>query len=179
MTRYRTLEFDSAVATAAPLVHHAMPYIAHTAIRTRGTAGGSLAYADPAAELPAVTMALGARYRAISAQGERWIAAEDFFLDQFVTALTPEEILTEITIPAMPAHSGWGFYECARRHGDRVMMGAAAVVTLDREGACTERTAGLPKRRAHASPGAESRGTAGGPDRKRGGDRSGRADGGV
>ncbi len=136
MTRYRSLEFDPTVTACAPLVHSAVPFIAHTAIRTRGTAGGSLAYADPAAELPAVTLALGARYKAHSAGGERWIQAEDFFRDLFVTVLTPEEILTEIEIPPQAARSGWGFHESARRHGDRVMMGVSAIVTLNEQGAC-------------------------------------------
>jgi aerobic carbon-monoxide dehydrogenase medium subunit len=79
MTRYQTLEFDATVREFVPLMHHAVPYIAHTAIRSRGTMGGSLAYADPAAEMPSVTLALDARYKAISARGERWIHAEDFF----------------------------------------------------------------------------------------------------
>ncbi len=136
MTRYRGLECDPLVAEAAPLIHYSIPFIAHTAIRNRGTAGGSLAYADPAAELPSVTLALGARYKAVSAGAERWIPAEDFFLDQFVTALTPEEVLTEIAIPPAPERSGWGFHESARRHGDRVMMGVSAVVHLDGQGNC-------------------------------------------
>jgi CO/xanthine dehydrogenase FAD-binding subunit len=137
MTRYHTLEHDPLIRRSAPLVHTAIPYIAHTAVRTRGTIGGSLAYADPAAELPAVTMALGARYRAISTGGERWIAAEDFFQNSFVTDLQPDEILVEIVLPTSQPRSGWAFREVARRQGDRVMMGAAAVVHLDESGVCT------------------------------------------
>jgi aerobic carbon-monoxide dehydrogenase medium subunit len=136
MTRYQTLEFDPTVRDFAPLMHHAVPYIAHTAIRSRGTMGGSLAYADPAAELPAVTLALDARYKAISAHGERWIQAEDFFLNMFSTALQPEEMLVEVSIPAMPERSYWAFHEIARRHGDRVLTGAAAVVTVNEDGTC-------------------------------------------
>jgi aerobic carbon-monoxide dehydrogenase medium subunit len=134
MTRYQTLEFDPTVRDFAPLMHGAVPYIAHTAIRSRGTMGGSLAYADPAAEMPAVTLALDARYKAISTRGERWIPAEDFFLNMFATALQPDEMLVEVSIPAMPPHSYWAFHEVARRHGDRVLSGAAAVITVSEDG---------------------------------------------
>jgi aerobic carbon-monoxide dehydrogenase medium subunit len=85
--------------------------------------GGSLAYADPAAEMPAVTLALDARYKAISTRGERWIPAEEFFLNMFSTALQPDEMLVEVSIPAMPPRSYWAFHEVARRHGDRVLSG--------------------------------------------------------
>jgi carbon-monoxide dehydrogenase medium subunit len=136
MVRYRQIERDPLIAQHAPLVQSAIPYIAHTAIRTRGTIGGSLAYADPAAELPAVTLALEARYRVRSAAGERWIEARDFFQDSFLTALAPEEILVEVVLPAQPSRTGWGFHELARRQGDRVMMGVAAAVSLDESGTC-------------------------------------------
>jgi aerobic carbon-monoxide dehydrogenase medium subunit len=136
MTRYQTLEFNPTVLEFAPLMHHAAPYIAHTAIRSRGTMGGSLAYADPAAEMPAVTLALDARYKAISTRGERWIHAEDFFQDMFFTALEPDEILVEISLPALPERTYWAFHEVARRHGDRVLAGTAAVVTVNEDGTC-------------------------------------------
>jgi aerobic carbon-monoxide dehydrogenase medium subunit len=134
MTRYQTLEYDPTVREFAPLMHHAVPYIAHTAIRSRGTMGGSLAYADPAAEMPAVTLALDARYKAISTRGERWIPAEEFFLNIFSTALQPDEMLVEVSIPVMPERSYWAFHEVARRHGDRVLSGAAAVITVSEDG---------------------------------------------
>ncbi len=136
LTRQRALEFNPLIEHHAPLMHQAVPFIAHPAIRNRGTIGGSLAYADPAAEQPAVNLALGARFRAASTRGSRWIAAEDFFRGFSWTALEPDEILVEIEIPARAAHSGWGFSETARRHGDRAMMGAAAVVNLDDNGNC-------------------------------------------
>jgi aerobic carbon-monoxide dehydrogenase medium subunit len=136
MTRYQTLEFDATIREFVPLMHHAVPYIAHTAIRSRGTMGGSLAYADPAAEMPSVTLALDARYKAISARGERWIHAEDFFQDMFFTVLEPDEILMEISLPALPERTYWSFHEVARRHGDRVLAGAAAVVTVNEDGTC-------------------------------------------
>jgi carbon-monoxide dehydrogenase medium subunit len=138
MTRQRTLEMDKTIEQALPLMHEAVPYVAHVAIRTRGTIGGSLAYADPAAEQPTITTALGARFKAVSTLGERWIAAEDFFVHTNHNALRSDEALVEIAIPAMQSGTGWGFEEVARRNGDRVMMGVAAVVTLDESGVCTE-----------------------------------------
>ncbi|MGH2592491.1 MAG: FAD binding domain-containing protein [Anaerolineae bacterium] len=138
MTRQRRLERDPLVAQFAPLLHEAMPHVAHPQIRNRGTLGGSLAHADPAAELPVVTVALGARFRAQSANGERWIAADQFFHGMFTTELTPEEILVEVALPAMPPGAGWSFMEFARRHGDYALMGVAAWVTLDERGICQQ-----------------------------------------
>ena len=138
LTRQRRLEFDPLVAMRAPLMHQAVPYVAHPVIRNRGTLGGSLAYADPAAEQPAVNLALGARFRAVNQRGSRWIAAEDFFRGFSRTALRPDELLVEVEIPPMAERTGWGFCETARRQGDRVMMGVAALVTLDEAGDCRQ-----------------------------------------
>ena len=138
MTRQRTLELDETIRTALPLMHEAVPYVAHVAIRTRGTIGGSLAYADPAGEQPTINIALDARLKAVSTKGERWIAAEDFFLHTNHNALKGDEALVEIVIPAMKPGTGWGFEEVARRNGDRVMMGVASVVKLDKNGVCQE-----------------------------------------
>ena len=103
MTRHRAVERSEDVRVAAPLVHEAMPFIAHAAIRTRGTIGGSLAHADPAAELPAVMLALDARIRVENVQGSREVPAADFFTGLFSTALESGELVTEITIPATQA----------------------------------------------------------------------------
>jgi CO/xanthine dehydrogenase FAD-binding subunit len=138
MTRQRTLELDETIEEALPLMHEAVPYVAHVAIRTRGTIGGSLAYADPAGEQPTINIALEARLKAVSTRGERWIAAEDFFLHTNHNALKADEALLEIAIPTMRPGTGWGFEEVARRNGDRVMMGVASVVKLDEEGLCHE-----------------------------------------
>jgi carbon-monoxide dehydrogenase medium subunit len=108
--------------------------VAHPQIRNRGTLGGSLAHADPAAELPVVALALDARLRAQSASGERWIEAADFFQGLFTTALAVDEMLVEIALPALPARTGTAFIEFARRRGDYALMGVAAVVTLDEAG---------------------------------------------
>lgn len=138
MVRQRRLERDPLVAGMAPLLHEAVPFIAHPQIRNRGTFGGSLAHADPAAELPALAVALGARFRLQRAGGDRWVAAEDFFAGLFATALEPDEILVEAAIPPSPARTGWAFLEVARRHGDYAQVGVAARVTLDDSGRCHE-----------------------------------------
>src|SRR6185369_11861995 len=100
--------------------------------------GGSLAHADPAAELPAVAVALGARLRLARAGSERWVEAGDFFAGLFSTALEPDEILTEVELPPPPPRTGWAFLEIARRHGDFAQAGVAARVSLDGEGRCRE-----------------------------------------
>jgi carbon-monoxide dehydrogenase medium subunit len=138
MVRQRRLERDPLVAGMAPLLHEAMPFIAHPQIRNRGTFGGSLAHADPAAELPALAVALGARFRLRRAGGDRWVAAEDFFAGLFATALEPDEMLVEAAVPPSPARTGWAFLEVARRHGDYAQVGVAARVTLDESGRCRE-----------------------------------------
>ena len=131
MTRQSTVERAPLIAERAPLVREAMPHIAHPQIRTRGTFGGSIAHADPAAELPAVTVALGARYRVRNKAGERWIPAEEFFVGLFTTLLQPDEVLVEIALPAMPPRSGWSFQEVARQSGAYGLVGVATRVTSD------------------------------------------------
>jgi len=136
MTRQRAVERSDAVRSAAPLLAEAMPFIAHPQIRNRGTVGGSLAHADPAAELPAVMLALEARFRARGPQGERWIPAGEFFTGILETALGPDELLLEVAVPKSPARTGYAFAELARRRGDYALVGVAARVTLDRRGRC-------------------------------------------
>lgn len=138
MTRQRTVERNQLVAERAPLVHDAMPYIAHVQIRNRGTFGGSLAHADPAAELPAIAVTTNARLKLQSSTGERWVDAEDFYIALFTTELTPQEIVTEIDLPPMAAKTGWSVQEVSRRQGDYAMAGATALVTLDESGSCKQ-----------------------------------------
>jgi CO/xanthine dehydrogenase FAD-binding subunit len=138
MTRERELEFNPLIASWAPLLAEAAPHIAHPQIRNRGTIGGSIVNADPAAELPVLMLALRSRLKAKSVSGERWIEAQDFFLGMFTTALEPEEILVEIELPANPPRTGWSFMEVAPRAGDYALMGIAALVTLDRNGKCEQ-----------------------------------------
>jgi carbon-monoxide dehydrogenase medium subunit len=103
-----------------------MPHIAHPAIRNRGTVGGSIAYADPAAELPACLLALGGEVRAQGPNAERWIGADDFFRGLFETALAPGEMVTAIRVPPATADCRFGFAELTRRHGDYALVGLAA-----------------------------------------------------
>lgn len=138
MTRQRRLERDPLIKEAAPLLAETVPWIAHPQIRNRGTIGGSLAHADPAAELPAVMVALRARFRLVKAGGERWVPATDFFAGLFTTALEPDEVLAEIDLPPFPERTGWSFLEIARRHGDYAQVGLAAQVTLEEDGRCRE-----------------------------------------
>ena len=136
MRRERQLEFDPVVAKWSPLLVEAMPHVAHPQIRNRGTLGGSLAHADPAAELPVIMLALGARLKARSASGERWIDVQNFFSGMFSTDLAPEEVLVEIELPSSPPRTGWSFLEVAPRAGDYASMGVAALLTLDENGVC-------------------------------------------
>ncbi|CAN5478708.1 xanthine dehydrogenase family protein subunit M [soil metagenome] len=136
MTRQRAAERSDPVARRAPLVHETLPFVAHPQIRNRGTIGGSIAHADPAAELPAVMLALEARFHLRSAQGTRSLAAEEFFTGLFGTALEAAELLTEVEIPFPPQRSGFAFSEISRRHGDYALAGVAAAVTLDQRGRC-------------------------------------------
>jgi len=138
MTRQRYLERSVTVRDFAPLLRETLPHIAHVQIRNRGTIGGSLAHADPAAELPAVAVALDARLLLRSIRGERSIAARDFFVALFTTDLTPDEVLTEIVLPSLPKRTGTAFVEFARRSGDYAIAGCAAVVTLEESGVCSD-----------------------------------------
>jgi carbon-monoxide dehydrogenase medium subunit len=136
MTRQRSLERDPLVRQRAPLIHEMMPYVAHPQIRNRGTLGGSLAHADPAAELPVAMVALGARFRARGPAGERWVPAEEFFRGMFFTALETGEILLEVELPPRPQRTGWAFLEVSRRRGDYAMAGVAVELRLAPDARC-------------------------------------------
>jgi len=126
LARQEALERSPLVREHAPLIASALPHVGHSAIRTRGTIGGSLALADPAAELPACAVALGATIRAGRRGGTRDIPADEFFRGLYTTALAPGEIVTEILVPRPAAGWRWGFDELARRHGDFALAGVAA-----------------------------------------------------
>ena len=131
MTRQRTAERSALIAAAVPLLAEALPWVGHSAIRNRGTIGGSLAHADPAAELPAVAVCLDARFTLRGPAGERTLAAREFFRGYLTTALAPTEMLTEVWFPSALPGSGAAWIEFARRHGDYALVGVAAVVTLE------------------------------------------------
>jgi carbon-monoxide dehydrogenase medium subunit len=138
MTRHVQVEKSPKVADIYPLLHATMPKIAHPQIRNRGTFGGSIAHADPAAELPALLRAVGGRVKAQSARGSRWIPADDFFQGFFTTALAEDELITEVHLPPLPANSGWAVEEVSRRHGDFALVGVMAVVGVDASGRCEQ-----------------------------------------
>jgi CO/xanthine dehydrogenase FAD-binding subunit len=129
------VEHDAGVAAQVPLLVEALRYVAHPPIRHRGTVCGSIAHADPAAELPAAALALDATLRAASAGGTRDIAARDFFRGPFMTALEPGELLEEVVFPPMPDGTGFAVTELARTHGNFAVAGAIATIRLDGAGA--------------------------------------------
>jgi CO/xanthine dehydrogenase FAD-binding subunit len=130
LTRHYQLETSPLVARHLPVLSCAMTHVAHLAIRNRGTIGGSLAHADPAAELPMMALLLDAELRIASAAGERTIAARDFFLGALTVDLAAGEIITEVVLPKLPPRTGWGFEEVARRHGDFALAAVAATLTV-------------------------------------------------
>ena len=130
MTRQADAEAHPLVRARAPLLAEALGLVAHLAIRSRGTIGGSLAHADPAAELPAVALALDAAVTVEGPAGRRTVAAEDFFLGYLATALAPGEVVTEVVVPARPAGLGSAFVEFSRRPGDFALAGVAVVLAL-------------------------------------------------
>jgi CO/xanthine dehydrogenase FAD-binding subunit len=135
LTRQARLERSPITAEHWPLLTDALAFVAHAQIRNRGTVGGSVAHADPAAELPVACAALDARFHVRSAErGDRVIGWRDFFVTHLTTSLEPDELLVEVEIPALPAGAGWAFTEYARRHGDFALGGAAAVVSMNGSG---------------------------------------------
>jgi carbon-monoxide dehydrogenase medium subunit len=134
MTRQRAAERSALVRERCPLLAAALPLVGHPPIRNRGTVGGSLAHADPAAELPAVAAALDAELVVRGPSGERVARPDAFFLTYLTTTLEPTELLVEVRFPAWPAGAGWAFEELSRRHGDFAIVGVAAVLQLDSQG---------------------------------------------
>ena len=125
LVRWRDILDDKRLDTAHPLLKDAVSHVAHYQIRNRGTVGGSIAHADPAAEMPGICQTCDAVITAVGKGGARTIKAADFFQGALTTALEPDEIVTEIHLPAWPAARRWGFQEFARRRGDFAMAGVA------------------------------------------------------
>jgi carbon-monoxide dehydrogenase medium subunit len=130
LTRHHQLETSPVIARHLPVLSCAMTHVAHLAIRNRGTIGGSLSHADPAAELPMMAMLLDAELKVVSTTGTRTIAAQDFFRDALSVDLAEDEMVTEIVLPKLPQHTGWGFEEIARRSGDFALAAVAVTLTL-------------------------------------------------
>ena len=137
LMRQRALERNADLEDWNPLLAAAVPLIGHFQIRNRGTVGGSLVHADPAAELPAVSVTLGAEFVLASASGERVVSAEDFYLGYMATAIEANEVLTEIRVPAWKAGRLWAIDEVSRRKGDFAMVGVALWVDMNGD-ACAD-----------------------------------------
>jgi carbon-monoxide dehydrogenase medium subunit len=143
MVRWRDILDDARLAKAHPLLVAAVKHVAHYQIRNRGTVGGSIAHADPAAEMPGIAVACDADIAVSGRDGARVIRAADFFLGALTTALEPDEIITEIRLPAWPAGRRFGFEEFALRRGDFAIAAAAVFYDLDRSGRAVNARAGV------------------------------------
>jgi carbon-monoxide dehydrogenase medium subunit len=130
LTRHHQLETSPVISRCFPVLAAAMRHVAHLAIRNRGTIGGSLSHADPAAELPMMAQLLDAELRTVSAVRTRTVAARDFFRDALSVDLAEDEIVTGIVLPKLPPQTGWGFEEVARRSGDFALAAVAATLTV-------------------------------------------------
>src|SRR5262249_35449032 len=130
LTRHYRLETSAVIAEHLPVLAEAMRHVAHLAIRNRGTIGGSLSHADPAAELPMLAVLLDATLHVVSPSGPRTVAAWDFFLGPLTVDLAADEMLVRISFPKLPPATGWGFAEVARRSGDFALAAAATTLTL-------------------------------------------------
>jgi carbon-monoxide dehydrogenase medium subunit len=138
MARHNQVETSSLVANRAALISDAMPHIATVQVRSRGTFGGSIAHADPSAELTAVSVALEGSFLLRNQKGERWVSANEFFVGLFTSALEPDELLIEAKFPALPERTGCALVEVARRPHDFALVGVAAVVTLEKDNRCQQ-----------------------------------------
>jgi carbon-monoxide dehydrogenase medium subunit len=143
MVRWREIEDDERLASAHPLLQAAISHVAHYQIRNRGTVGGSIAHADPAAEMPGIAMTCDAEIAVVGKSGARVIQAADFFQGALTTALTSDEIIVEIRLPAWPKSRRWGFQEFARRRGDFAMAAAAVFYDQDESGKATNAHVGV------------------------------------
>lgn len=141
LARHAQVERSEVISRYAPLIALAMPHIGHPAIRNRGSFGGSIAFADPAAELPACLLALGGEVDIVSAKGKRKVKADAFFKGLFETALRPQEMITAVRVPAANKTMRVGFAELARRHGDYAIVGLAASARADIKGLADVRLA--------------------------------------
>ena len=153
LTRHHQLETSPVIARHLPVLRAAMTRVAHLAIRNRGTIGGSLSHADPAAELPMMALLLDATLGIVSPNGRRTLAARDFIVGALTVALEPDDLVADIAFPKLPPSTGWGFEEVSRRHGDFALAAVAVTLTVA-DGAITQARialAGLDERAVRAS----------------------------
>jgi carbon-monoxide dehydrogenase medium subunit len=143
MVRWRDIEDDKRLAAAHPLLQAAIAHVAHYQIRNRGTVGGSVCHADPAAEMPGIAITCDAEMTVVGNGGKRVIKAADFFLGALTTSLEPDEILVEVKLPAWPAGRRYGFQEFARRRGDFAMAGIALFYDTGADGKATNAHVGV------------------------------------
>ncbi|MHB8587455.1 MAG: FAD binding domain-containing protein [Candidatus Dormibacteraceae bacterium] len=143
MTRHFELEHSKVVAQGSPLLTEAIGWVGHSQIRNRGTIGGSVAHADPAAELPAALVALDAEFHVRSKRGKRVLGWKQFFVSEFTTALAPDELVTAVEMAEQDPSTGTAFVEYARRHGDFALGGAAVTLKLGPDGRCENATIAL------------------------------------
>jgi aerobic carbon-monoxide dehydrogenase medium subunit len=143
MVRWRDIEDDARLATAHPLLKAAIAHVAHYQIRNRGTVGGSMAHADPAAEMPGIAMTCDAEIAVVGKSGTRAFQAADFFQGALTTALEPDQIIVEVRLPPWPIGRRWGFQEFARRRGDFAMAAAALFYDQDPRGKATNAHVGV------------------------------------
>jgi len=136
MSRHHQVENSSLVAERAGLIYETMPHIATVQVRSRGTFGGSIAHADPSAELAAVSVALEGSFLLRNQGGERWVPANEFFVGLFTSVLEPDELLVEAKFPPLSNRTGYALVEVARRPHDFALVGVAALVTLDQDNRC-------------------------------------------
>lgn len=138
MTRESKVEHDPIIPQKYALIGDAMPHIGHPQIRNRGTFGGCMAHADPAGQLPGVAVALGTRFHVRSKSNDRWVDAQKFFAGPFTTVMEPQEMLVEVTLPALPPRSGSSYQQVSRQRGSQAQLGVAVFVTLDERNRCKD-----------------------------------------
>jgi carbon-monoxide dehydrogenase medium subunit len=143
LTTHRMLETSDLLRSRLPIITEAASQIGDVQVRNRGTIGGSLSHADPAADLPAVVLALNGEMRLRGPGGERTVAARDFFVDMLTTALQPNEIMTEVRLPGLPPRTGTAYLKMPNKASFYAVVGIAAVVTLNADGTCQEARIGV------------------------------------
>jgi CO/xanthine dehydrogenase FAD-binding subunit len=143
LTTHDTVENSPLIRQKCPILSEAASRIGDQQIRNRGTIGGTLCHADPAADVPTAFLALGGEVVAVGPGGERVIKANDFFLDYFTTALEPNEVVREVRVPVLPPRTGSAYIKHARREGDFAIVSVAAIITVDEKGVCTSASIAL------------------------------------